>query len=295
MVISKSIGERLKDAVIIFVLAAAALICILPIINTLAVSLSDKAKAEAGLVMLWPVDFTLASYEKLLTDDLFFNSFWISTKRVLIGGVLNMFFCIVMAFPLSREKKSFKARNIYMWFIVFTMLFSGGLIPWYMLISKLGLIDSFWALVLPGAVPVFNVILLMNFFRSVPKEMDEAAVMDGATPWYTLWMIYVPMSLPAIATITLFTAVGHWNSFFDGLVLMNRPQNYPLQTYIQQLIVNTNLQNITDPELLKKMQEISSRTFNAAKIFVSMIPILLIYPYLQGFFVSGIKLGAVKE
>ncbi|NCU27764.1 carbohydrate ABC transporter permease, partial [Candidatus Nomurabacteria bacterium] len=152
MVISKSMGERLKDAVIIFVLAAAALICILPIINTLAVSLSDKAKAEAGLVMLWPVDFTLASYEKLLTDDLFFNSFWISTKRVLIGGVLNMFFCIVMAFPLSREKKSFKARNIYMWFIVFTMLFSGGLIPWYMLISKLGLIDSFWALVLPGAV-----------------------------------------------------------------------------------------------------------------------------------------------
>ncbi len=295
MVISRKLSDRMADAAILLILALAALVCILPILNTLAVSLSDKAKAEAGLVLFWPIDVTFASYEKLLSDQLFFNSFWISVKRVVVGGTLNMLLCIVMAYPLSKERKAFRARNLYMWFILFTMLFSGGLIPWYILITRLGLIDSFWALILPGAVSVFNVILLMNFFRGVPKELEEAALMDGAGPWYTLWKVYVPVSLPAIATITLFTAVGHWNSFFDGMILMNKPQNYPLQTYIQQLIVNTNLQNISDPELLRKLQEISSRTFNAAKIFVSMIPILMVYPYLQRFFITGIRLGAVKE
>ena len=295
MVEAKTFQARLTDAIIIIILAFAAILCILPMLNTLAVSFSDKAKAEAGLVMFWPINFTLSSYQHLLTDQLFFNSFFISVKRVLIGGGLNMILCIHMAFPLSKEKKHFPARNLYMWFTLFTMLFGGGLIPWYMLISKLGLIDSFWALILPGAVNVFNVILLMNFFRSVPKELEEAALVDGAGPFYILWKIFIPISLPAIATIILFTAVGHWNSFFDGMILMNRPQNYPLQTYIQQLVVNTNLQNITDPELLRKMQEISSRTFNAAKIFVSMIVILAIYPYLQRYFVTGIKLGSVKE
>lgn len=294
MVISKGIKNRIADLIIVLILAVISLVCIIPIINTLAVSLSDQSKASAGMVFLLPAGFSLASYEKLLNDPIFLHSFLVSVERVLAGGALNMFLCIIMAYPLSKEKNVFRSRNVYMWIIVFTMLFSGGLIPWYMTIRMVGLIDKFGALILPGAVNVFNVILLMNFFRSVPKELEEATTIDGAGPWITLWRIFVPVSMPAIATVTLFTIVGHWNSFFDGLILMNKPNHYPLQTYIQQLVVKIDLQNITDVEQLKSLMAISNKTFNAAKIFVSMIPILLVYPFLQRYFVSGIVLGSVK-
>ena len=244
---------------------------------------------------LWSVKFTFASYEKILKDNLFMHSLLVSAQRVVAGGVISMFLCITMAYPLSREKSAFRARNVYMWIIVFTMIFNGGLIPWYMTVKAVGLIDKFWALILPCAVNVFNVILLMNFFRGVPKELEEAAIVDGAGPINILWKIFVPVSLPAIATITLFTVVFHWNSFFDGLVLMNTPGHYPLQTYIQQLVVVINTENITDPQQLKQLMTISSKTFNAAKIFVSIIPILMVYPFLQRYFVTGIVLGSVKE
>jgi putative aldouronate transport system permease protein len=201
----------------------------------------------------------------------------------------------MMAYPLSKEKRAFKSRNVYMWIVVFTMLFSGGLIPWYMTIQKLGLLNSIWALVLPGAVPVFNVILLMNFFRGVPKELEEAAFMDGAGPWYIMLNIFVPISKPSIATVTLFNIVGNWNAFFDGLVLMNKAKNYPLQTYIQQLVLNNEILSVVDFQRLQEMMQVSNRTYNAAKIFVSMVPLLLIYPFLQKYFVTGITLGSLKE
>lgn len=295
MVRSKSKINSLFDVLLFVFLSFTALLCLAPILNTVAISFSEQSKAAAGLVFFWPVNFTLASYNELMGDARFFNSFLISAKRVLLGGGLNMFLTIIMAYPLSRDVKAFRARNVYMWLIVFTMLFNGGLIPWYMTIRYLHLIDKIWALVLPCAVPVFNVILLMNFFRGIPKELEEAAVVDGAGPWYVMFKIYVPVSLPALATITLFTVVNHWNSFFDGLILMNKPDNFPLQTYIQQLVVVLDIQNIQDTERLKQLLSISNRTFNAAKIVVSMIPILVIYPFLQRFFISGIVMGSVKE
>lgn len=294
MVRSKNVRNVLIDTLIIIFVGLVSLSCIAPIINTVAISFSTQSRVAAGLVYFLPVEFTLASYEKLLADKRFFQSFLISIERVLLGGGLNMLLAIIMAYPLSKKREIFRARNIYMWLIVFTMLFNGGLIPWYMTIRTVGLIDTIWALVLPCAVQVFNVILLMNFFRGVPKELEEAAIMDGAGPWYTMFMIFVPVSIPAIATITLFTVVTHWNSFFDGLILMNKPHNYPLQTYIQQLIVVIDTQNIKDPESLKQLMSISNKTFNAAKIFISMVPIILIYPFLQRYFISGIVLGSVK-
>ena len=284
----------LFDKITLVFLTITALLCIAPVINTVAISFSEQSKAAAGLVYFWPVDFSLSSYKKLLEDARFFNAFLISVERVILGGGLNLLLTIIMAYPLSKERKVFRARNVYMWLIVFTMLFNGGLIPWYMTIRTVGLLDTIWALVLPGAVPVFNVILLMNFFRGVPKELDESAVVDGAGPWCIIFKIYVPISLPAIATVTLFSVVGHWNSYFDGLVLMNKPDNYPLQTYIQQLIVILNIQQIQDPEQLKSTLAVSNRTFNAAKIVVSMIPIMAVYPFLQKYFITGIVMGSVK-
>jgi ABC-type glycerol-3-phosphate transport system permease component len=154
--------------------------------------------------------------------------------------------------------------------------------------------DTLWALVLPGAVPVFNVVLLMNFFRNLPKELSDAGHIDGAGPWYMMVKVYVPLSLPALATITLFSVVGHWNSFFDGMIFMRSTEHYPLQTYIQQLVVQLNLADLdsTQAELLQK---VSDKTLNAAKIVVSMVPILVVYPFLQKYFIHGIMLGSVKE
>ncbi|GBG07863.1 putative ABC transporter permease [Paenibacillus agaridevorans] len=174
------------------------------------------------------------------------------------------------------------------------MLFGGGLIPHYITVKSTGLIDSIWALVLPTAVPVFNVILLLNFFRSLPKEVEESGLIDGASHFRIMWSIYVPLAMPAIATITLFSLVGHWNSWFDGIIFMNDPHNYPLQSYLQTILIKRDVSFIT-PEEVKTLIHVSERTSKAAQVFVATLPILLIYPFLQRYFVSGIVLGSVKE
>lgn len=295
MVESKSLGFRVFNIIIGVIMAAIAFACVAPLINTLAISFSDAGKAQAGFVSFWPIGFTLDAYKKIVADHKFLHSFLISVERVLLGGGLNMVLTIFMAYPLSKETKVFKARSIYMWIMVFTMLFNAGIIPWYLTIKQLGLIDSFWALILPGAVPVFNVIILMNFFRGVPKEIEEAAIVDGAGPWSILIKIFLPISIPSLATIGLFTVVGHWNSFFDGLMLMNSPDKYPLQTYIQQFVVVVDSSRIRTPEELKELMKLSGKTLNASKIFISMVPILLVYPFLQRYFITGLVLGSVKE
>ena len=204
-----------------------------------------------------------------------------------------MFFTVTMAYPLSKSKHRFHARDIYMKIVIFAMLFNGGIIPLFMVVSKLHMINTIWALVLPGAVPVFNVILLVNFFKVVPESLDEAARIDGASPIQIMLKVYLPVSLPALATVALFAIVNHWNDYFNGLIYMSKAEMYPLQTYIQQLTVD--LTQITDANQLKQLSSMNNRTFNAAKIVVSTIPLLVIYPFLQKYFVSGIVIGAVKE
>lgn len=293
MFISRSKGDRIVDYLITGFLVLVGITALLPLVNTLAISLSEKAAVSGGMVGLLPVGFNLEAYGYILRDDKFWQAFGVSVLRVLLGGALNFVFAVLTAFPLSRSTKAFPARNLFMWLFVFGMILNVGIVPWYLTISGYKLLDTIWALVLPGAVPIWSVIILMNFFRSIPKELDEAARMDGANPWQLLWSIYLPTSLPALATITLFSIVGHWNSFFDGLILMNNPDNYPLQTYIQQLVIADR------PALhggqAQMMAQLSNNTLNAAKLFVAMIPILLVYPLLQRYFVRGIMLGAVKE
>lgn len=258
-----------------------------------AISLSDNAAASANLVGLFPVNFTWSSYEKLLSDSQFWRSFMISVERVVLGLGVNMALMILMAYPLSKSSKQFRGQKVYMNIVIFAMLFSGGLIPTFMVVKQLGLLDSIWALILPGAVPIGNVILLMNAFRAVPKSLEEAAKIDGASQWRILFSVYLPVVLPTLATVMLFTIVGHWNDYFSALVYINKTSNYPLQTYIQQLSVE--VQNITDPAKLAEYAKISDRTLNSAKIVVSTLPLLLIYPFLQKYFVSGIVVGSVKE
>jgi putative aldouronate transport system permease protein len=289
----RSTTDRIVDYLITALLLLVGVTALLPLVNTLAISLSEKAAVSGGMVGLIPVGFNLDAYGFILRDEKFWQAFGVSVLRVFLGGALNFALAILTAFPLARSTKAFPARNFFMWLFVFGMILNVGIVPWYLTISGYGLLDSIWALVLPGAVPIWSVIILMNFFRSIPKELDEAARMDGANPWQLLWSIYLPTSLPALATITLFSIVGHWNSFFDGLILMNNPDNYPLQTYIQQLVIADR------PALhggqAQMMAQLSNNTLNAAKLFVAMIPILLVYPLLQRYFIRGIMLGAVKE
>jgi putative aldouronate transport system permease protein len=275
------------------ILAILAMLCLFPILHILALSFSSSTAASSGRVTIWPVEFNVLSYQFVLQNPAFGRSFLISLQRVLVGVPVNMLMTILVAYPLSRSKAEFPLRDFFAWFFIITVLFSGGLIPWYMVIRQTGLIDSFWALIIPGALPVFNVILLSNSFRAIPKDLEEAAAMDGAGHWTNLFRVLLPLSLPVLATLTLFAAVGHWNARFDGLILMNSPDKYPLQSYLQTVVINPNPRMLTERDLAL-LQIISNRTTRAAQIFIAMVPILLIYPFLQRYFTTGIKLGSVK-
>lgn len=281
------------DTVVWLIVILMTLCCLLPLLNTLAISFSNNSAVNANQVGILPVGFTLSSYKKLLEDNQFWRSAWISVLRVVLGTGLNMLMMILLAYPLSKSKNRFASRDIYMKLVIFAMLFNGGLIPGYIIVSKLHLLNTIWALVLPGAVPVFNVILLMNFMKGLPEALEEAAVIDGASEWTILTRVVLPISKPGLATVALFCIVNHWNDYFQGLIYMRAPSKYPLQTYIQQLTIDVS--QITDPQQLIYFMTISTRTLNAAKIVVATVPLLVIYPFLQRYFVTGIVIGAVKE
>ncbi|KEQ22281.1 carbohydrate ABC transporter permease [Paenibacillus tyrfis] len=293
MAIKTSLGRKLFIACNYIFLALLSFLCLMPIIHILAISFSSGTAAAAGKVTLWPVEFTTAAYNNVFGKPEYLRAFWVSVQRVVLGTTLSMFLTILTAYPLSKEPRQFRLRTFYAWFFVFTILFSGGLIPTFLTIKSLNLIDSIWALILPTAVPVFNVILLLNFYRNLPKELEESSRIDGAGHFTTLWKIYVPLSLPALATTGLFTMVGHWNSWFDGMLYMNHTENYPLQTFLQTVIIKMDFRFIK-AENAELMLKLSDRTSRAAQIFVAAFPILVVYPFLQKLFIKGIVMGSVK-
>ncbi|NBD22952.1 ABC transporter permease subunit [Paenibacillus sp. T1] len=276
-----------------------ALLCLAPFINLLAVSFSDKTAVAAGEVTFFPVGFTTVSYQFITNTSKFFMSLLVSLHRTAIGVPINLLLIILTAYPLSKSRSDFRARSLFSWFFVVTILFNAGLIPTYMVVKTTGLIDSVWSLVLPGAVPVFSMLVVMNYMRSLPKELLEAAHMDGAGHVQTLVRVVLPVSAPTIATVTLFAFVDHWNSWFDGMIYMNQIQHYPLQTYLQTVVVNPEefIRNNTDlsGNLSKYLSMVSARTTGAAQMFLAMIPILCIYPFLQKYFTTGLVMGSVKE
>ncbi|MCD9020855.1 carbohydrate ABC transporter permease [Cohnella silvisoli] len=289
----KSPSQRIFSIVNVTFLSLLSIACILPMVHILAVAFSGKAAANANLVNFWPIDFTVDAFRKTFQNRNFVSSMGISVFRTLLGTLIFLVLLMITSYPLSKEQRVFKGRSLYIWYFVITMLFSGGLIPSYILILKLGLNNTIWALVLPGAVDVFSLILMLNFFRNIPKELEEASHIDGASHFTTLFRVYLPLSLPAIATLALFTMVGHWNSWFDGMIYNTKSENYPLATLLQTIIVQQDFSKITmDP---KALADISNRTVKAAQIFIGALPILLVYPFLQKYFVKGVILGAVKE
>lgn len=272
-------------------LTVISVLCLLPLYHLLMVSLSSTAPANAGLVTFWPIGFTLEAYTKTFNNSNFLSALWVSVERTVLGTALALVVNTIAAYALSKETRVFRARNIYLWYFVVTMLFSGGLIPGYILILKLGLMDSLMALILPGLVAVFNIILLLNFFRTVPKDLEEASFIDGAGQFRTFYSVYLPVSLPVLATVSLFIMVGHWNSYFDGIIYIKDAAKLPLATFMQTIIVQADMSQI-DPNVVANQ---SQRTLRASQIFISALPILMVYPFLQRYFVTGIVVGAVKE
>lgn len=293
MIERQSFGRVTFLALNYILLALFALTCLFPIVHMLAMSFSSNAAVLAGWVSIWPRGFNLNSYQYILDNRAFGSAFFVSVERVVLGVAINMMLTVLAAYPLSKSNYRFRYRTVYAWFFVFTMIFNGGLIPTFMMVKQTGLMDSIWALIIPSAVNVFNVILMLNFFRTLPHELEESAMMDGAGNWRTLWSIYLPISKPSIATILLFSVITHWNSWFDGLIYLNSPSHYPLQTYLQTVIVSQSLENLSTADL-SILNSISNRTVMAAQLFISILPILCIYPFLQRYFVQGLTLGSVK-
>ncbi|MCI9664216.1 MAG: carbohydrate ABC transporter permease [Lachnospiraceae bacterium] len=267
-----------------------ALLCILPLVNLFAISLSGKAAANSGAVTFWPVDFTLMAYEKTFNNNNFIRSILISVARTALGTFVSMFVITTAGYALSKD---FRGRTPLMWFFVFTMLFGGGLIPSYLVNTSLGLKNNFLVYIIPGAFSCYNLILIMNFFKSIPKALEEAALIDGASFFTVLWRIFLPLSKAGLATVALFIMVGNWNEWFTGILYMSDTKNYPLASFLQVIVVQGNQQDLAlDPTSAAAMSE---RTIKAAQVFIGALPILLVYPFLQKYFVTGLVMGAVKE
>ncbi len=281
-------GQRVFAVFNYIILGVLALSCILPILHLLAVSLSSKTASDNNMVGLWPVEFNVDSYKYLIQGKTFFRAFGISVYRTILGTAINIVLIILLAYPLSKDKNEFTGRPVYIAMLLFIMIFSAGMVPYYLYINDLGLFDTVWALVLPTCVPIFSVILMMNFMRSLPKEMEEAAKVDGAGYWNCMISIVLPVCLPSIATVTLLSFVTHWNSWFDGLLYNNDIANYPLQTYLQVILTNKA------PSSIDESMVNIGRNMKAAQIFVTMLPLLAVYPFLQKYFVTGMVIGSVK-
>ncbi|MCU6709143.1 carbohydrate ABC transporter permease [Paenibacillus sp. J5C_2022] len=286
-----SLSARMGNLTNYSLLALLGCITLFPLLHVLAQSLSSQAAVVSNQVTVYPINFQIEAYRLLLNDSAFYQAFGISILRTVAGVAINMTLTCLMAYPLSRRRLA--GRSVVMNMVIFTMLFQGGLIPTFLLLKELSMLDSIWSLLLPSAVSAFNLILLKNFFQSVPDSMEESAKIDGASHGSILFRIYVPLSMPAMATLSLFYAVMHWNTYFDAVMYINNPNLIPLQVYLRNIIVlndsNIDMTNLTGLFL------VAPETLKAATIIASVLPMIVVYPFVQRFFVKGVMLGAIKE
>lgn len=279
--------------VLTFVMILFVLICILPFFNVIAISLSSKSAILRGDVTLWPVEFTTKAYEAIVKDASLWKSLFFTIELTVIYTVLAMVMSILIAYPLTIKR--LKGRKFFSMFIIFTMYFSGGTIPIYLNLKSFNMLNTMWALVIPGLISTFNVIILKNFFSSLPYELYEASVIDGANDFQILRHIYLPLSYSSIATLSLFYAVGRWNGFSDALYYISDRDLQPLQLKLYNLIKGS--QSIDIAVLEGNANELASsisESIESATIIFATLPILCVYPFVQRYFVQGVTMGAVK-
>ncbi len=296
------IGENTKwdiaiDIFIYIVLGIIAISSVAPFMHVVSVSFSSSAAVASDSVGLLPVGFNLDNYAFVMESKDFFNSLWISVARVFVGVITTLIVVLVTAYPLSLDHLRVPGRLYYKGFLLIGLLFTGGLIPTFISYSEIGLINNFLVLILPLAINVFFIIIMINFMRGIPRELSEAAWLDGASHFDVLIRIYIPISKPAIATITLFSAVVHWNQWFDGLVFMQRVEDWPLQTWLYSLVTTRQIQwaSSGSDSASFLLENATPDGLAAALIVLAALPIILVYPFLQRFFVTGLTLGSVKS
>lgn len=286
------IGERVFDIFNYLFLAIFALITLLPFIYIVAGSFATEAELAERDFFLFPRDISISAYQYIFSTNTIFRSMGVSIFITVVGTLTNLFFTLTMAYALSR--KELMGRNFVMNLIIFSMLFSGGMIPSYLVVKELGLINSYAAVILPGAISAFNLIVIRNFFQNLPPGLEESARIDGCTDVGVLWKIVIPLSMPIIATFGLFYAVGHWNNFFSALLYLNDHTKWPLQVMLREIVMLSQLSigdmsNI-DPNFVKPPDQ----SVKMAVIIVGTLPILLVYPFLQRHFAKGALLGSIK-
>jgi putative aldouronate transport system permease protein len=292
MVLNRTWRDRLELALIYLGLSLFALIAVLPFLSTIARSFSAEAPIARGDVYLWPVNFTLDAYRRLIQGGAFWRGFMNSFIITGLGTALQMVMTVLAAYPLSRP--SLPGRRSLMLIIIFQMIFPPGLIPFYLTVRQAGLIDTYWAVIVPYAINTFNLIVLVNFFRSLPVEMEEAAIVDGANDPQVLWHVMLPLSMPVIMTLSLFYAVENWNLFLPAIFFINDGNKQPVQVILRDMIWSLQLMSQTaSPDQFERFAGIEA--LKAASVFITAIPMLIAYPFVQRYFIKGIMLGAVKQ
>ncbi|WP_249863938.1 carbohydrate ABC transporter permease [Paenibacillus konkukensis] len=270
-------------------LTFAGLMMLLPFVNILAGSFSGGTAIVQGRVTLLPVDFTFANYSSVLSNAAIWKSIGVTVYITVFGTLLNLFFTSLMAYGLAR--KGLKGRSFFILLVLFAMIFPAPLIPSYLVVKYLGMLNTLWALIVPGLIGAFNLIIMISFFQAIPEGLTEAAKIDGCSEYRTYWSIVLPLSMPSLTTIGLFYAVGHWNGYFSALMYLRDPALYPMQVKLRQLIVESDAANVMQ-SVQMSMQSVEG--IKMATIIVAAVPVLLIYPFIQKHFIKGAMLGSVK-
>lgn len=294
MKIKQSRGDRIFDIVNIILLSLIMLVILYPLYFIVIASFSDPLEVLAGKVVLYPKRFNLDAYGMVFRDSSIMTGYRNTIFYTLFGTAINISLSVLAAYPLSR--RDFVGRQLLTMVLTITMFFSGGMIPLYLTVSSLGLLDTIWAILLPGAVSVWNVVIIRTYFQtSIPFELTEAAMVDGASNFQLLFRVILPLSTPVIAVMVLFYGVAHWNAFFNALIYINSKQLYPLQLVLRSILV----QNTMSDDMMSDLDTLANRqllaeTIKYALIVVATAPIIAVYPFLQKYFVKGIMVGAVK-
>ncbi|MDQ1908964.1 carbohydrate ABC transporter permease [Paenibacillus sp. GD4] len=292
--IREATGDKIFNIVNYVMLSLFFIAVLYPLIYIISASFSSTEAVISGRVWLWPVEPGLKGYEAVFSNKAIWSGFANSLFYTVVGTIVNVVLTLMAAYPLAR--KDFIGRNLIMFIFVFTIMFSGGLIPNYMLVKDLGLLDTRWAMIIPSALSVFNVIITRTYFQTnIPNEMLEAAQVDGSTDWQFLTRIVLPLSGPIVAVISLFYAVNHWNSYFSALLYLKDRDLYPLQLVLRSILI----QNQIDPSMVMSEEDLVARQGLAdllkySLIVVATVPVLIIYPFVQKHFVKGVMIGSIK-
>ena len=292
--VKETIGERIYTIVVYLLLILISATIILPLLHIISGSFSDPMQLLTGNVSFWPKGFTTSMYEKVLKDASIWKGYLNTILYTVLGTLISVTLTACAAYPLSR--KDLFGRNIFISLFIFTMFFNGGMIPTYLIIQKLGMLNKIWALVLPSAISTYNMIIMRTYFQtSIPYELQEAADIDGCSPFGVLIRIILPLSGPILAVIGLYYGVGHWNSYFSALLYINREELQPLQLYLRRVLtLNSNQSLLSTGSDEAARQAMRAETIKYAVIVVSSVPMLVIYPFVQKFFVKGVMIGAIK-